>query len=334
LVTPSTGPPRSPDRLRILRLPAIAELDQAHRRHVLNDLDITTEQVTPERSISVAPVVDAVRNGSGAASLGYLATLVDVNCALVALIPAHPDWTATAALTLHGVDPLTVGPTVVDSRLVRAGRNIITISVSVSDGRGVDPFAQHDSAGAVALASDSLVTAARGLVTFARIPRGATRASTSFDPRGVVGQRRSLSPAGDVPEAGLADRLGLRIVDPVQGCVELPISDYVRNSFGAINGGVMAMLVQAAAEAALEEFVATDLQVHYLAQAPGGQARAVTTVLRRGDEHAVCLVDVLAAEQAGRRLAQASVVLERTPDGPTASRPSRPMVEHAPDDVV
>ncbi len=270
--------------------------------------------MTAERSISVAPVVDAVRNRAGAASLGYQAALVDVNCALVALIPAHPDWTATADLTLHGVDPLTRGPTVVDSRLVRAGRNIITVSVTVADGRGFDPFAGDDSAAAVGLAGDALVTAARGLVTFARIPRGASSSSTSFDPRSVIGQRRSLSPALDPPVIGLAERLGLRVVDADRGCVELSISDYVRNSFGAINGGVVAMVVQAAAEAALEEFVATDLQVHYLSQAQDGRARTVTAILRRGDEHAVCLVDVLTADEAGQRLAQASVTLQRVAD--------------------
>ena len=67
-----------------------AEPDGPYRPHVVSDFDVTTEQVSPDRSISVAPLVDAVRNCAGAAALGYLAALVDVNCALVALIAAAP----------------------------------------------------------------------------------------------------------------------------------------------------------------------------------------------------------------------------------------------------
>jgi acyl-coenzyme A thioesterase PaaI-like protein len=282
------------------------EPDEPHRPHVLSDLDVTTEQISPDRSISVAPLVDAVRNCAGAAALGYLAALVDVNCALVALIAAAPEWTATADLALHGVDPLTIGPSVVESQLVRAGRNVISVSVTVTDGGGVDPLAQHASIAAPTRAS---VVAARGLVTFARIPREASAASASFDPLSVVGTRRSLSPAGAAPTARLPDRVGLRTLDAPCGVVELAITDYVRNSFGTINGGVIAMLAQASAEAVVEDLAATDLQVHYLAQARQGPARTVATLLRRGADHAVCLVEVLDAGDGDARLAQASVTL-------------------------
>lgn len=292
----------------------VVETSHLQPPHVLRDLHITTQQVTKTRSISVAPVVHGVRNRAGGASLGFLTTLVDVNCALVALIAADPDWTATADLALHGAGSLTVGPAVAESRLLRAGRTIIVVSVDVFDGRGIDPLAGDDGVVDEALVAPSLVPVARGLATFARIPRGASSASGSFNPRDAVGQRRSLSTANGVPVAGLAERIGLRVLDSQQGAVELPVTDYVRNSFGAINGGVLAMILEGAAEAAVPDAVATDLQVHYLAQARNGPARTATDVLRRGADHAVCRVEVVDAGDDDACLALATVTLQRVAD--------------------
>src|SRR6476619_1948280 len=67
----------------------------------ISDLDITTEQVTASSARSMAPVTDAVRDASGAAGLGYLVGLVDVNTAMVGLCASQPDWTATADLMIH-----------------------------------------------------------------------------------------------------------------------------------------------------------------------------------------------------------------------------------------
>ena len=62
----------------------------------ITDLDITTEQLSASRARSTAPLTDAVRDASGAAGLGYLVGLVDVNTAMVGLCTSQPDWTATA----------------------------------------------------------------------------------------------------------------------------------------------------------------------------------------------------------------------------------------------
>ena len=51
----------------------------------ITDLDITTEQTSATSARSMAPLTDAVRDASGAAGLGYLVGLVDVNTAMVGL---------------------------------------------------------------------------------------------------------------------------------------------------------------------------------------------------------------------------------------------------------
>jgi uncharacterized protein (TIGR03086 family) len=277
--------------------------------HFLRDLDVTTEQVTAERSISLAPVEDSVRNAAGAASLGFLAALVDTNAALIALIAGQPDWTATADLGFHATGWLTEGPALVEGRLERAGSNIVVVGTQLFDGNGLedlDAFVRRDGA--------EPTRVARGLVTFARIPARASVSAGRFDGAAVIGQRRRLAPSEPPEPVPLTERIGLDVVDAASGVVELRRSDYVRNSFGTINGGVLGVLFQAAAESAVPGLVGTDLQIHYLAQATVGPARTSVDVLRHAGDHAVCGVHAVDAGNDDRVLALATVTLQRPPE--------------------
>jgi acyl-coenzyme A thioesterase PaaI-like protein len=272
--------------------------------HSISDLDITTEQLSATRARSLSPVTDAVRNEAGAAGLGYLVSLVDVNAALVALRAAHPDWTATADLALHEARPLARGPAVVESHLVRAGSKLVVIGTDIYDGAGIADLA--DAGDPVSLAH-----VATGLATFARVPGTASEVSGTFDPLGTVGQRRRIVSTGALPTEPLLERCGLRVIDAAAGVVELANSPYVANSMGAINGGVLGIIFQGAAEAAVPGFVATDLQIHYLAQARTGPARTRAVVVRETNDHVVCRVEAVDAGDDGRVLALATVTLQR-----------------------
>lgn len=277
-------------------------------RHVLRDLDITTEYVAAKRSLSAAPVGDAVRDSAGRASLGFLAALTDVNSAMVALVSGQPDWTATISLSLHLTGVVPGAAVVTDSRLVRAGSNIVVVHTSVWDAAGdADEVFGH-------LAADdepALPCVATGLLTFARIPRHASRAASTFDPGSMVGQRRRMTGDEPTPSGSLTDWIGLRVIDPVRGIVELDRADYVRNSFGTINGGVVGMIVQPAAELAVPGYAATDLEIQYLAQAKVGPARTLATVVRRTDHGAACDVRLVDAGNDDLLLALATVGLLR-----------------------
>ncbi len=282
-------------------------------RHLLRDLDITTEQVTARRSVSLAPVDDTVRNPAGSAGIGFVAAVVDVNCATVALVAGQPDWTATADLTLYGLRGLTEGPAVVDSRLVRAGTGIVVVGVDVYDGHGVgsldDLLADGLDDGLELKDRRPVELSTTGLVTFSRIPASASRSSSTFSPGSLIGQRRRMEPAAIRPEGTLLERVGLRVLHGDGGVVELDNHDYVQNSFGAINGGALGILFQGAAEAALPGCSATDLQIHYLAQVKEGGTRTTVRVLRRGQEHAVCSVSAVEIGRPDRVIALATVTL-------------------------
>ena len=282
-------------------------------RHALRDLDVTTEHLTAERSLSVAPVDGPVRNAAGAASIGFLAALFDTNAGLMALIAGRPKWTATLDLGLHATGWLTEGPAVLEGRLVRAGSNIVVIGADVYDGCGVGDLDE--------LAGDTgrRPHVASGIATFTRIPARASAASGSLDPLGLVGTRRNLGPVVAPDPVPLGERIGLRVIDAANGVVELHNHPYVQNSFGAINGGVLGMVFQAAAEGAVAGMVATDLQVHYLSQAKVGPARTSLDVLRRTADHAVCAIRAVDAGNDDVVLALATVTLQPPPLGTTGS---------------
>lgn len=259
--------------------------------HFLSDLDVSTEHVAIDHTVATVAVDEFVRNRAGVASLGFVSAVADVSAAMVALSAAHPNWTATADLALHSTGWLVEGPMRIESRLIRRGSHIVVTGSNVFDGNGQ--------------------RVATGTISFASIPRAASVTATDFVPADLVGQSRRLGPAEPPRPVPLAERVGLRTIGP--GIVEIPKRDYVINSFGTINGGVLGALFQYAAESLVDDLVATDLQIHYLRQAGAGPARTSATVLRRTGDHAVCAIEAVDAGEGDRVLALATVTLQRPP---------------------
>ena len=152
---------------------------------------------------------------------------------------------------------------------------------------------------------------ATGLVTFARVPASTSAVSATWDPMSTIGVRRRMERTGDVPSEPMADRCGLVVLDAAAGVVELPNSPYVQNSRGRINGGVLGMVFQWAAEAAAPGYAASDLHIHYLASARIGPVRTETVVVREVDDHVVCRVVAMDAGADDLVVAQATVTLQR-----------------------
>jgi acyl-coenzyme A thioesterase PaaI-like protein len=252
----------------------------------------------------MAPLTDAVRDASGAAGLGYLVGLVDVNTAMVGLCASQPDWTATADLMIHEAKPLVQGPTILESHLTRAGSRLIVVGVDIYDGEGLTDM---DELGEFI----ELNRVATGLVTFARVPAATSSVSGTWDPMSTIGIRRHLEREGDLPTDPLLERIGMTVVDGAGGVVELPNSPYVQNSRGRINGGVLGMVFQGAAEAAAPGYVGSDLHIHYLASARVGPVRTDTHVVREVDDHVVCRVVAMDAGNDDLVVAQATVTLQR-----------------------
>src|SRR5689334_24025624 len=91
-------------------------------RHLLRDLQLSFEHTEPRASRAWMPVVPEITAPDGAVRAGALATLVDVIGGGLAAQVAHPDWIATADLTLHVTGAATRGSVEARSRVAHAGR--------------------------------------------------------------------------------------------------------------------------------------------------------------------------------------------------------------------
>ena len=259
--------------------------------HLLRDLALEVEHRDHGRSVAWLPVVPALLGDTGRVRAGALATLVDVIGGGLAAQAAAPDWIATADLTLHVVGAVRDGVVEADARVLRRGRTTVVIEVDLRHGRDVAGIAT---------------------MTFSVLPRRDTNPVISF---GGGTPRVSFVLPGTGFDAPVLDEVGCTVVDAAAGVVDLPVTDYARNSFGALQGGVVAMGIDAAAEAALRvacdaPVTVTDLQVTYLALVRG-TLRTTTEVLHASPSFGSATVDVLDAGSEARRTTTARVVATR-----------------------
>jgi acyl-coenzyme A thioesterase PaaI-like protein len=268
-------------------------------------MDLTQLLATDDRSLTLAPLTDAVRSPAGCASLGMVVTMIDVGASDPAMVACRPDWTATQDLSLHSAGWITDGPIVVDTELVRVGTKVVVVAVTVHDGNGVEDV----DALRGAIDDGTLTRAAAGLVTYARIPGAAAPGMDDYDPGRWAGQIRRNPVAA--PAAGtMYQRMGLELLDARTGRMQLEHTPYLANSIGTINGGAQAVLLEAAAEAMRPGMAATDMQIHYLSQMKAGPVRTVGTVLRDAADHSVVTMELVDGGNDDQLLAVATIILQ------------------------
>jgi uncharacterized protein (TIGR00369 family) len=230
-------------------------------QHVLVDLGIEVDASDPAAPLARLPVRPELMAADGGVHLGVVATLVDVVGGVTAMRALHPDWMATADLSLQMMRPAH-GP-VLEARatVLRRGRTTLLIEVFVFDGSGDGTPAGWST------------------LTFAVLPRtdGA-----------LIDDLSTVSPLSTFGPGHLDDHL-LTLVSidhDGTGQVSMPIVDYVRNSFGAVQGGMVALLGEVAGARAVASAFgagrpasAVDLQLAYLATSRvGPMAATVRTV--------------------------------------------------------
>lgn len=227
--------------------------------HVLRDLALEVESRPDDTATGWLRVTPHVVGADGAIEPGALAMLVDVLGGGLSIRAVLPDWAATADLALQLLRAdVTPGDVVrADARVVRKGRTTLVTEVDIRVG-------------------DS--TLGWGSMTFSVLPRRDDTLAWNGSSNEVT--RTAFGADADGFTRPLADAVGATVVRP--GVVALPYSEYVRNSFGAVQGGVVAMLGALAGRDALGGAKAgpvLDLHVAYLAQARTGPIVATAEVL-------------------------------------------------------
>lgn len=236
--------------------------------HLLRDLRLEVEHGADGSSTAWLPVVPALLDDHGGVRTGALATVVDVIGGGLAAHAARPDWIATADLTLHLVDDVRAGTVRARARVLRAGRTTVVLEVELAT--------EHPHEGPVE-------TLGLATMTFGVLPR---RDGNPVIGDGGPRSRSTLALAESGFRERFIDAVGVRLSERVErrATVELHPEEYIRNSLGAVQGGIVATLAESAAREALRDacgapVVARDLQVTYLALARVGPVRATATAL-------------------------------------------------------
>jgi len=248
--------------------------------HMLRDLLISVEFQEKTRCVVRAPVVPEICTDRGGVHVGVVGTLVDVLGATLAIRALYPDWIATAGLSIYTIRPAKSGTIVASGTVIRAGQSINVIDVDISE---ESSSSTHPSS---AIGS--------AIMTFSRLPRRKDTIEVEVD--SVNGVTFAVEGAG--LSRRYLDEVGLRILDDTAGIVEIKMTEYVRNSFGAIQGGIVALLAdiagQCAARAATgQPLITKDLTIHYLSQGKVGPFRTRARMLRQTNDTALTRVEVV-----------------------------------------
>lgn len=244
--------------------------------HVLRDLPFELEVVAPGRQV-------ARLQCDGTTSLGSVATVVDVLGGALCASVVAPDWMATSTLTLRvGTLPDT-GVLEMSAEVLRAGRRSVTIEVVLR---------RAARTGRVGDAT----------LSFARLVRRESNLDLSSETVEVgrkVAFERLLD--GDTPAFDAAvGTVASTVAGSTTGAsTTTELRPYVMNSFGALNGGVVAAVAiatarawatsrtepldpargravdDAADDAVVDRVVVDEVAVHHLGQGRSGPVRGI-----------------------------------------------------------
>ncbi len=220
------------------------------------------------------PVDAHLRGPAGGLVIGGLLSAVDSLGGMTAGLAVLPRWIVTTNMMATLVRPSHAGPLRLHSRVVRRGRNSVVVAVDIVD------EGDHDRAVAMVVQTCAVLDA--------------DRRDLHFD-RPVVVDMPPEAASPVVP----AEFFG---IEPEGGPVtRLTLSDHLRNPWGILHGGAVAVLADIAATRAVADrdrpgeadLLATgDVVLHYLRPSRTGPIDARCTVLGGGSGRHVVRVEL------------------------------------------
>ncbi len=201
----------------------------------------------------------------GVVRASVLSYVVDA-CAGISVDDDPDVWTLTTDMTIRMRPAPAPDRIEATSRLVRRGRRSVTCTVELVDGHGA--------------------SVASGAIGFAAVPR-----RPGDPPKPQVTPREAVALFDGVPVISrpLREEAAIDVLDPVDGVVEVAVRPDLRNPAGTLQGAMVALLAEAAAEELVAArfavpAVVTDLDLRYLAQAPEGPVRTRARLLGDGPD--------------------------------------------------
>ena len=259
--------------------------------HLLRDLQVRSEWISDDECVFTAPVVPQICRPDGAVQLGPLFAIADLALVSTAIGFAEDDWCGTLDLAIRMRQPVVNGSLLIACQVFRVGGTLITTQAEIYQGEST----AHGT------------LAGKGIATSRRMPRN-LEFNDSVPARKVIGEPQFWGQPGSGFSADVGEQIGLTEITP--GVIELIKTPYVTNSFGTVNGGTTGIMICAAAESVLAgEYIATDIEVRYVGQAPDGPIRTMCEVIRVGKDHAVVDVTVIDMGRDRRPIATGGVTL-------------------------
>ena len=240
-------PQSSPSSSSSLSSPAGQTAAYPPSGHFLRWLRLTADTLDPDVVGGSMPVLADYFDHTNSVRLGPLAAFTDLVAGILSVRNAAPDWVATHDLQVHLTGRATAGTLRSLTRPTRVGRTNIVSDTEVVDASG------H----MIALA----------IITYSRLSR--QEGGPALAPPPEVRELAEPAPL-EAPRQTL-DRLFGFEIDAAGATITFDHRPLLRNSTGAIQGGVLATAMEwLAAEMASMVVGArchsTFLQIHYLAQ--------------------------------------------------------------------
>lgn len=272
--------------------------------HVMRDLRVSIAR-RDGRARAFMEFQPGLRGSDGGLCAGALATLVDIIGGESAIRAVQPDWTATSNLRLHLSRPIVQGVRA-EATVLRKTRTTVVIETVLHEG-ALDESGASDPA-------DAAAPVGHAIMTFSVLP-----ARSDFQ-RGALAADAPLTHfalPGSGVHSPLADVLGIAPLADGRG-IELPLSAYVGNSLGALQGGVVAMAVDFAARevgaGVLGAPVTTrDLAINYLALGRRGPVQALAAPIRTTAEAVLMRIELRDRGADDRLLTVANAEVFRSP---------------------
>ncbi|MDP9331933.1 MAG: hypothetical protein M3Q30_01280 [Actinomycetota bacterium] len=228
--------------------------------HVGRYMGVATREVDELHLVGHAAVAPHLRGPAGGVRTGALLTMLDNVGGLSGGLAALPGWVVSTNLAARVVALSHVGPLRIDSGLLRRGRNNVVTGVQIRD------EGRRDMLVASGVLTSAILVPENGPPQWSR----------------PLVLEAAPEPAPALPS--IPDWLGVRAVG--DHAVEIDLAVELRNPWGILHGGVVATLVDLAAEHATGGGSTTDVVLHFLAPNRVGPVRASARELgRRTDGH-------------------------------------------------
>ena len=293
---------------------AWGSLDYPPEDHFLRDLGMTVELHPDGTARGAIPIGPDVLLEGGHPRAGIVGVLVDSVAGAVAVMSARPERVATADMAMHLFRPVRHGSgavLTVEATVTRRGRTTVVIEATVSDGPEAGPVGWATLTFALLPAREHQLTPGGQLhldeVLRTEFGAGSVRRS--------VLERIGFTPR--TPEvAGVGERGDVVSLGEV---VSLDVVDYVRNTFGAVQGGIVTLIVDEAARRAVPGAAVIDLHLAFLAPCKEGPIIGRAGVLESpGAGPGTVLVELRDAGGGDRVTTIADVGMISTPAGASA----------------